>query len=307
MAVAEPDIDSCDLDSSQVANGEFVVAGRYGMVLFELVDTAFDSMTLLVDLGIERIRPTTTGSPPSSVGELTGRHGDGRFDSSPPQVGAGAIGLVGQHPIWSRAGLPGHELGNPDSIQDSRELRAVTPLTRSDHQRQRFTALLARQVQFRGPPAARAPQTMIGRLDNDPAGRFDLQIPLLRAPAACWCARAIVESTLISQTMSPAASAQICNADKIASQPPLRCQDRNNPYTDCHGPYCSGTSRHGAPTLVRQRIPLMSCRFIHFGGRPAFLPTGSSGSIAAHCSSARSARLDAATLVTRSPIFGSSW
>jgi hypothetical protein len=26
---------------------------------------------------------------------------------------------------------------------------------------------------------------MIGRLDIDPAGRLDLQIPLLRAPAAC--------------------------------------------------------------------------------------------------------------------------
>lgn len=61
---------------------------------------------------------------------------------------------------------------------------------------------------------------MVGRLDGNPAGRFDLQIPLLRAPAACWCARAIVESTLTSHTMSPAASAQICNADKIASHTP---------------------------------------------------------------------------------------
>ena len=116
-----------------------------------------------------------------------------------------------------------------------------------------------------------------------------------------------MESTLTSQTMSPAASAQICNADRIASQPPLRCQDRNNPYTDCHRPYRSGTSRQGAPTLIRHRIPSMSCRFVHFGGRPDSLLTGGSGSIAAHYSSVRSARLDAATLVTRSPVFGSSW
>jgi hypothetical protein len=27
--------------------------------------------------------------------------------------------------------------------------------------------------------------------------------------------------------------------------------------------------RHGAPTRIRQRIPSMSCRLLHFGGRPA--------------------------------------
>jgi hypothetical protein len=70
---------------------------------------------------------------------------------------------------------------------------------------------------------------VIGRLDDDPAGRLDLQIPLLRAPAACWWARVIVESTLTSQTMLPAASAQICNAERIAAHTPARCQDRNNP------------------------------------------------------------------------------
>ena len=35
----------------------------------------------------------------------------------------------------------------------------------------------------------------------------------------------------------------------------------------------------------------MSCRFVHTGGRPGFLPAGSSGSSAAHCASVRSARL----------------
>ena len=36
---------------------------------------------------------------------------------------------------------------------------------------------------------------MIRRLRHDPTWWFSLQIPLLRAPAACWWARAIVEST----------------------------------------------------------------------------------------------------------------
>jgi hypothetical protein len=65
---------------------------------------------------------------------------------------------------------------------------------------------------------------------------FDLQIPLFRAPAACWCARMIVESTLTSHTISPAASARVCNPVRIALQTPARCQRRNNPYTVCHGP-----------------------------------------------------------------------
>src|SRR4029453_18503055 len=56
------------------------------------------------------------------------------------------------------------------------------------------------------------------------------------------------------------------------------------------GPYRWGTSRHGAPVRVRQRIPFMSWRLLHFGGRPAFLPVGSSGSSLAHCSLVRSPR-----------------
>jgi hypothetical protein len=74
---------------------------------------------------------------------------------------------------------------------------------------------------------------MIGRLG---AGRLSLQIPLLRAPAACWCARSIVESTLTSQVISPAASARACSPVRIRAQVPSRCQRRNKPYTVCHGP-----------------------------------------------------------------------
>jgi hypothetical protein len=68
---------------------------------------------------------------------------------------------------------------------------------------------------------------MIGRLDPaDAAGWLLLQIPLLGAPAACWCARAMVESTLTSQVISPAASAEACNAVRIRAQVPSRCQRR---------------------------------------------------------------------------------
>ncbi|MEO3793222.1 hypothetical protein ABGB14_23670 [Nonomuraea sp. B10E15] len=56
--------------------------------------------------------------------------------------------------------------------------------------------LLAGQMQLGGPAAAGTAQRMIGRFETLAAGRLGLQIPLLRAPAACWCARVMVESTL---------------------------------------------------------------------------------------------------------------
>jgi hypothetical protein len=51
--------------------------------------------------------------------------------------------------------------------------------------------------------------------------------------------------------------------------------------------------RHVPPRntrAVRNRIPLMSCRFVHVAGRPGFLPLGNSGASTAHCASVRSPR-----------------
>jgi hypothetical protein len=113
----------------------------------------------------------------------------------------------------------------------------------------------------------------------------------------------MVESTLTSQVINPAASARACNRVRIRAQTPARCHRRNNLYTACHDPYAAGTSRHGAPTRTRHRIPSMSCRFVHFDGRPDFFPFGSSGPSTAHCASVKSARPVTATLATRSPVF----
>jgi hypothetical protein len=95
--------------------------------------------------------------------------------------------------------------------------------------------------------------------------------------ATIFTSRLVAESTLTSQPMRPAASACACNADKIFSHVPSRCLRRNNPYSVGHGAYCSGMSRHGAPTRIRHRIPSMSCRFVHFGGRPLPDAAGSNG------------------------------
>jgi hypothetical protein len=70
---------------------------------------------------------------------------------------------------------------------------------------------------------------MIIGLGIHPAGRLGLQVPLFRAPAACWCARATVESTDTSQVISPGASARTCSAVAMPRQVPSRCQWRNSP------------------------------------------------------------------------------
>ena len=57
---------------------------------------------------------------------------------------------------------------------------------------------------------------IIGLLTIDPAGRLGLQIPLFRAPAACWYAGATVESTTVVPMIhqarggSPTASWSCC-------------------------------------------------------------------------------------------------
>jgi hypothetical protein len=69
---------------------------------------------------------------------------------------------------------------------------------------------------------------LISRLDGHPTSRLGLHIPLFRAPAACWCARAVEESTDTSHLIRPAASATACSAVSNRAQVPSRCQRRNN-------------------------------------------------------------------------------
>ena len=71
-------------------------------------------------------------------------------------------------------------------MQDRLKLRAVVPLLGSDEQGQRLLSLLDRQVQLGRQPSARATEAVIIGFGVDAAGRFLLQCPLLRAPAACW-------------------------------------------------------------------------------------------------------------------------
>lgn len=123
---------------------------------------------------------------------------------------------------------------------------------------------------------------MVDGLGEDATRWLDLQVPFLRAPAACWWALATVESTEISQVISPSASAWVCRRSKIRCQVPSRCQRLTKPYTVSHGPLRSGRSRHGMPVRVRNRIPLISCRLLRTGGRPGLMLLGTNGSNTIH-------------------------
>jgi hypothetical protein len=192
-----------------------------------------------VDLGVERGWPATAAAFVLAVAYLVGRFGDRAGDATLAQVGpvsAGRVGLVTQYPIRCSTRSARSNPRDTDPLEHGRELRTVTSLPRGHHQRQRLLALFGGEVGLGGEPTSRPTQPMIGRLDIDSTRRFGLQIPLFRAPAACWCARQTVESTLTSQAINPAASARACSPARILFHIPLRCQRRNKPYTVCHGP-----------------------------------------------------------------------
>ena len=86
-------------------------------------------------------------------------------------------------------------------------------------------------------------------------------------------------------------SASADNARNTASNVPPSRHLANRAYTDCHGPYTSGSSRHCAPLWAIQSIPL-SIFLSSFRGRPR-CPVPSGGSIAftrSHCSFVNSYR-----------------
>src|SRR5918912_3332201 len=183
---AEPDVDRGYLDGGFVAHGQLVEAGGYGAVLFEQVDAALHGVALLVRLLVEGGRPATARAELAPVGRLVLLDWDDAADPATAQVGpvtVRAVRLVTQHPTGSGAWPAAVQARDPDALQHGDELWAIAALPSRNQDRQRLTALLTAQVQLGGPPAPRAAQRVVGRLDpGSPAGWFLLQIPFFRAP-----------------------------------------------------------------------------------------------------------------------------
>lgn len=114
-----------------------------------------------------------------------------------------------------------------------------------------------------------------------------------RAPAAWWGARTEVESSEMSQSMSPAASASAWTCWRSTSHVPSADQRRCRSWTVLHGPYRSGRSRHCTPVRIRCDTPFTTCRWSrHPPQRP--LLAGRSGSSRSHWASVRPPRLPVA-------------
>src|SRR5207247_8059761 len=144
---------------------------------------------------------------------------------------------------------------------------------------QRIAFTVRAQVDFRGEAAARA------------AERFPILIPPF-APAACWCARTIVESIACASSAGGPRPASVSNT---ASHPPSLLQRVKRTKAEVHLPYCSGRSRHGAPVRNTQRMPFIVRRLSTMAG-PRSPRSGSKGLRIRHSASVRSPRLTAALL-----------
>lgn len=112
----------------------------------------------------------------------------------PSADGFRAVALVADDVIRPDPGPAGPRAGHPYRVHHGRELGAVVGVPACQHERERAARSVAGQVDFAG-------QTAAGPSEGRAAE------PLFRAPAACWWARTMVESTDTSHSMSPAVSA----------------------------------------------------------------------------------------------------
>jgi hypothetical protein len=117
-------------------------------------------------------------------------------------------------------------------------------------ERQRVTFGIRAEVDFGREAAARAPE------------RFPRLIPPF-TPAACWCARTIVESMACSLSAGGPRLASVSNA---ASHTPSLLQRVKRTKNEFQLPYRSGISRQGAPVRSTQRMPLTVRRLSAMAG-----------------------------------------
>lgn len=183
--------------------GELVIACGDAAPLLEAVEAAFDHVTQPVDAWIER-----AGAVPAAGahGELVGSFGDGVSDPALAQVGAdlaGGITLVGDQPIGTYPGPARAGPGDADGFDDLDQAGAVVDVAAGDDERQRQASSVTGEMDLGGQPAAGPPERLACLVRPG-------VVPFLRAPAACWWARTMVESMLTVQSSRPTASSWTC-------------------------------------------------------------------------------------------------
>ena len=152
---------------------------------------------------------------------------------------------------------------------------AVVGLARGQQKRDWKTLSVGPGVDFGRKATARAAKSLV------------LSPPF--APAAQWCARMTVLSTICTASLPPPSA----RASSIRSHSPLAVQRRYCRCTEFQFPSSSGRSRHGAPVRAIQNTAFNVRRW-SAGGRPRKGPRSiTNGSKNAHSSSLRRPRTNA--------------
>ena len=210
-------------------SGELVVSGCDGTVDLEVSDHALDAIALAIDAPVPTDRRFAMRT---------------RWDSGPDALlaervsdGVCVVALVGEQVDRAYVGECGYGF----------ERRAVRRLAAGEVEDERDASGITETMNFTGEPAPRAAKSLF------------VSPPF--APVAETWPRTVVESMLWRE-LSAIASASV---EATASQTPASLQRRKRWYTVIHLPYFSGTSRHGAPVRMRQRMPFTMGRLSEAG------------------------------------------
>ena len=228
----DPEPCCCDRQHREVGSGGFFVAGRDAAKLFEPIDTALDEIAPLIRFPIIFNRCLAIGP-----------RRDNGLDASVHQIVANFVAVVA---------LVAEESVRIHIVKFHQRIIAfdLVHLAAGDIESQRVAFGVRAEVDFGREAAARA------------AERFLILIPPF-TPAACWCARTIVESMACSVS---AAGPRLASVSKAASQTPSLLQRVKRMKTEFQFPYRSGMSRQGAPVRKTQRMPLTVRRLSGIAG-----------------------------------------
>src|SRR5271163_4191072 len=220
--------------------------------MLDLVEEPLDQISLLVDVLVVR-----DGS----------RSGTGGWNHG---LGTGLCNAAAKA-IGVKAPVP-QQLVERQTADQILRLHDVVYLACGQNEANRIAERIHACIDLRAQAAARTPD------------RLTFASPF--APAACWCARTMVES-MIRYSKSGCST----NALKMRSHTPFLAQRRKRWNTLFQWPSSSGRSRHGAPARASQSTASTNRR-LSSPARPLspFLP-GTSCSMRRHCASVSSLRI----------------
>jgi hypothetical protein len=243
------------MKSIEERSRKLVVPSCDGAVDLEMADHALDAVAFAVDAFV-----------PTDGGFAVRPRWDGGADAVLVERRSDRVGVVA---------FVGEQIGRARFSESGYgfERRAVCRFAAGEVEDEWDASGITETVNFTGEPAPRAAKSLFA---SPPF-----------APAAETWPRTVVLSMLWRE-LSAIAWARVV---ATTSQTPVSLQRRKRWYTVIHLPYFSGTSRHGAPVRIRQRIPFtigrLSCAGRLFRPRSA----GSKSFSRRHSASLRSPRL----------------